>query len=435
MAKQHARDVARDLLQFIARSPTAAHAVAAAVARLEAAGFRPLDEGDAWQLTPGDACYVVRNHHALVAFRVGRGDPASAGFRLVGAHTDAPGLRLKPNPAYLNQGYLQLGVEVYGGPLLATWVDRDLTIAGKLFVREPKGPPRPVLVQSDRPLCRIPLLAIHFQREVNEQGLKFDKQKHLPPIVGVGGERELKFDRLLKLLADGANVDVKQVVASDLEIVDSQPPALGGLDDNLIFAPRIDNLAGSHAALEALIGQRKPGQASSVVALFDSEEVGSQTVGGAGSFFVDGVLERLVTLAGGSREGYLRALAHSFQISVDAAHAVHPNFSEFHDANHKVALNRGPVLKVNAQQRYATSPETAHWFEYCCQRAKVPVQRYIHRTDLMAGTTIGPISATRLGVPTVDVGSPILAMHSIRETGGALDQELMIKALGQHFVS
>ncbi|MBN2361848.1 MAG: M18 family aminopeptidase [Deltaproteobacteria bacterium] len=435
MARQHARDVARDLLQFIACSPTAAHAVAAAAARLDAAGFRRLDERDAWQLAAGDACYTVRNHHALVAFRVGRGDPAQVGFRLAGAHTDAPGLHLKPNAAYLNQGYLQLGVEVYGGPLLASWVDRDLTLAGKLFVREPKGPPRPVLVHGDRPLCRIPLLAIHFQRDVNEQGLKFDKQKHLPPIVGVGGARDLKFERLLRLLADGAGVDLKRVVACDLEVVDTQPPALGGLDDSLIFAPRIDNLAGSHAALTALIEQRRPGAASSVIALFDSEEVGSQTVAGAGSFLVDGVLERLTALAGGGREAYLRALARSFQVSVDAAHAVHPNHAEFHDANHRVELNRGPVLKINAQQRYATSPETAHWFEHCCQRAKVPVQRYIHRTDLTAGTTIGPISATRLGVPTVDVGSAILSMHSIRETGGAFDQELMIKALGQHLAS
>jgi aspartyl aminopeptidase len=428
----------RDLMRFIADGPTAAHAVATAAQRLAQAGFRRLEEKDAWSLRPGDRFCVVRGHTALVAGRIGVEPICDAGFRIAAAHCDAPGLRLKPQALYANHGYVQLGVEVYGGPLLASWTDRDLTLAGKLLVRQPGAPPLVRLVRSDRALCRIPQLAIHLNRDINKEGLKLDSQKHLPPILGLGDEQTLAARPLLKLFAEQAGVAVKDVVGLDLEVVDVQPPAIGGLSNELLFAPRIDNLAGSHAVLEALLRAGASAGAgvgaTCIAAVFDGEEIGSQLPGGAGSFFLDAVLERVCNAGTPSREAWHRARARSRFVSVDGAHAVHPNYADMHDPHHRPGLNRGPVIKTNAAQRYATVVQTAHWFEHCAERARVPVQHYVHRTDLPCGTTIGPMIAARLGLPAVDVGNPMLAMHSIRETGGVLDQEWMIRALTQHFV-
>jgi len=428
------RATAHDLLQFINASPTAAHAVAEVGRHLETAGFLRLREADAWQLAPGGRYFVVRGHTSVIAAIIGSEPLPAAGFRIAGAHVDAPGLRLKPSAAYAANGYVQLGVEVYGGPLLASWTDRDLTLAGRLHLKDEGGGLRTVLVRGDRPLCRIPQLAIHFNREVNDKGLVLNKQQHLPPICGLGAKEAFDPRRVSTLLAEQAGLDANEVVAADLEVVDLQPATFGGLDEEFIFAARIDNLAGTHAVLNALLRVGDPPAASCVAALFDSEEVGSQTLAGAGSRFLDATLERIAVRDGASREDWHRSLARSLLVSVDGAHAVHPNFADFHDPQHRPLLNGGPVIKINAQQRYATSPETAHWFEQCAVRGGVPVQRYVHRTDLACGSTIGPMTATRLGVPTIDVGSPMLSMHSIRETGGILDQESMVRALREHYV-
>jgi aspartyl aminopeptidase len=428
------RATARDMLQFIDASPTAAHAVAEACRRLESAGFRRLQETDAWQLAPGGRYYVVRHHHSVIAAIIGRKPLPAAGFRIAGAHTDAPGLRLKPNTPYAANGYIQLGVEVYGGPLLASWTDRDLTLAGKLHVKDAAGGLRAVLVRGNRPMCRIPQLAIHFNREVNDKGLVLNKQQHLPPICGLGTKETLDPRRALTLLAEQVGIAASDVVAADLEVVDTQPAVFGGLDEEFIFAPRIDNLAGTHAVLAALLRVSEPPASTCVAALFDSEEIGSQTLAGAASLFLDATLERIVLRGQASREDWHRSLARSLLVSVDGAHAVHPNFADLHDPQHRPVLNGGPVIKTNAQQRYATTPETARWFEQCAARAEVPVQHYVHRTDLTCGSTIGPMTATRLGVPATDVGSPMLSMHSIREMGGVTDQEHMVRALREHFV-
>jgi aspartyl aminopeptidase len=427
-----------DLMRFITDSPTAAHAVATAAQRLTEAGFRRLEERDAWSLQPGDRFYVVRGHTALVAGRIGSERPCDAGFRIAAAHCDAPGLRLKPQALYTSHGYLQLGVEVYGSPLLASLTDRDLTLAGKLLARRRGAPPRVVLVRGDRALCRIPQVAIHLNREINKEGLKLDAQKHLPPILGLGGAKDLAARPLVKLFAEQAGIAVRDVVGVDLEVIDVQPPAIGGLNNEFLFAPRIDNLAGSHAVLESFLrgsaSSSAPGSATCIAVIFDGEEIGSQLPSGAASFFLDAVLERACNASTPSREAWHRARARSRFVSVDGAHAIHPNYADMHDPQHRPALNRGPVVKTNAMQRYATVAQTAHWFEHCAEHARVPVQHYVHRTDLPCGTTIGPMVATRLGLPTVDVGNPMLAMHSIRETAGVLDQEWMIRALAQHFV-
>ena len=426
------------LLKFIDASPTAAHAVQQAQQILDGAGFRQINAGDAWDLQAGERFYVKRQHNSIIAGRVGALSPREAGFRLIGAHADSPGFRLKPHAQYSDKGYLLLGVEVYGGPLLASWTDRDLSIAGKIFVRQGSESPRVILVRADRPLCRIPQAAIHLNREVNDKGLVLNRQRHLPPVFGLGDDEVLRSDSLLVYFAEQAGVDVNDIVATDLELFDIQAASLGGLHKELLFAPRIDNLAGMHASLTALLEANPSDSAapelSQVVAVFDSEEIGSQTLGGAGSGFLDSVLERLATEDGG-REDFHRALAKSMMASVDGAHATHPNYAEYHDPRHPIVLNGGPVIKVNAMQRYATTGLTQQWFERCAARAAVPVQHYVHRSDLPCGSTIGPMTSTRLGVATVDVGNPMLAMHSIRETAGAEDQAMMIASLIEHLGS
>ncbi len=430
MVSDRAKQVSRDLMNYIEQSPTAAHATVAAAQRLDAAGFVRVSEGDAWNLSPGDRFYVVRGVTALVAGQVGTAPPAEAGFRLVGAHTDSPGFRVKMNNPLRREGFVQLGVEIYGGPILASWCDRDLGIAGRLRVRRDDDTVESVLVRIDRPLARIPLLAIHLNREVNDKGLKLDAQRHLPPVIGLDGEDA--GDALTRLLADTAGVDADAIEDSWLELFDLQPPALAGLNEEFLLTPKIDNLAGCHACFEALLAADKPAEFGKVVALFDSEEVGSATPEGAGSTFMGTVLERLCLGGDRPREDYLRALSRTILASVDGAHAVHPSYADKHEPEHKPMLNGGPVVKINAKERYATTLDTRGHLARCADRAGVPLQHYIHRTDLPCGSTIGPVSATLLGVATADLGSPMLSMHSVREMGGTLDQAWMIRLMKKH---
>jgi aspartyl aminopeptidase len=417
---------ARRLLQFVDASPTPYHAVAEAVRRLEAKGFTRLREEDAWRPSSGGRHYVTRNGSSIIAFVVGTAEPASAGVRVVGAHTDSPNLRLKPNAEHAREGYRQLGVEVYGGVLLHTWLDRDLALAGRVIVA---GDDEPRLVRVDRPVARIPNLAIHLNREVNEKGLVVNRQKELPPVVGLEGSKGSGW--LKALLAKEAGCAPDAVLAFDVMLNDAQPSVVGGLDGELIFAPRLDNLGCTHAALDALLASVDAGGAAPtrMIALFDHEEVGSESAEGAGSPFLSASLERIVLACGGGREDVLRTIARSMCVSADMAHAVHPAFSDKHEPQHMPKLDQGPVVKVNASVRYATNAATQAAFERCCREADVPFQRFVSRTDLACGTTIGPITAARLGMPTVDVGNPMLSMHSIREMAGSKDHGLMIKAL------
>ena len=359
------------MLRYIDASPTSAHAAGEASRRLDKAGFRRLEEADRWEVGPGDQCYVVRDFSAIVAFRVGRGLPEDSGFRIVGAHTDFPGLRLKPNAVYSKAGYVQLGVEIYGGPILATWTDRDLGLAGRVVVKADDGSVQVKIVRIDRPICRIPNLAIHMNREVNEEGLKLNKQEHLPPIVGLGDEKSLLEAPLKKLLAESAGVDIEKIIDWRIDVVDIQPGAIGGINKEFVFSGRIDNLASCHAGIEALIAAPKDSPFTQVVALFDNEEVGSMTPGGAGSRLLDHVLERLCLRENQRREAFFRATAKSIMISCDGAHAVNPNYPEAHEPRHQPILNGGPVLKVNAQERYTTEVEALAHLQSCANRASV----------------------------------------------------------------
>lgn len=428
MSIDHA--LAADLLAFLDASPSPWHAVAVTTTRLAAAGFASLDEGERWSLQPGGRYYVVRGGTSLIAFSLGGASPDRSGWRLVGAHTDSPGLRIKPQPVLAGDSALRLAVEVYGGPILATFADRDLSLAGRVVVGTAGGPETRLLAFG-RPLVRLPNLAIHMNREVNEQGLKFNRQSELPLLLAVGGiaDGEGQFRRLL---ADTLGVEPESLLAWDLAAHDTQPAAFWGADREFVASGRLDNLASCHAALSALLAT-ETSDATAVVALFDHEEVGSESAVGAGGSFVGDVLARLAAALGVDAEGERCARARSFFVSADMAHAWNPNYPAAYEPGHRVLVNGGPAIKINASQRYATGADTAARFARLCADAGVPCQRYVHRSDLGCGSTIGPQVAARLGVPTVDVGNPMWAMHSLRESAGVLDQAAMVKVLREHF--
>ncbi len=426
-----ARALAQDLLTFIDASPSPWHAVSTAVKRLQAAGFEALDEGERWQPKPGGRYYVVRGGASLIAFVMGEAPLIEHGFRLVGAHTDSPGLRVKPRPAIGGDGVLRIGVEVYGGPILATFSDRDLGLAGRVAVRNATGFEMR-LIHFDRPLLRLPNLAIHMNREVNEAGLKFNKQTELPLVLGAlseAGEGEAAFRALL---AARLAVPLDAIRSWELAVCDTQTGNFWGLDNAFIANSQLDNLASCHAALSALLAART-GRATAVCALFDHEEVGSESATGAAGSFITDVLSRISGAQGLDAEAYRRALARSFFISADMAHAYHPNFPGAYEPNHRVMVNGGPVIKTNSNQRYSTGAESAARFMGYCERAGVPFQQYAHRTDLGCGSTIGPMVAGALGISSVDVGSPMWSMHSLRESAGVLDHAYMIAALTEAY--
>ena len=425
------RAQAQDLLAFIDASPSPWHAVATCEARLTAAGYTRLDETGRWTLKAGDRCYVVRGGSSIIAFIVGSQPAATTGLRIIGAHTDSPGLRLKPKPAEDNAGMVRLGVEVYGGPILATFADRDLSLAGRVNVRVPGGF-ETRLIRFDEPLLRLPNLAIHMNREVNESGLKFNKQTELPLLLGVSEDGVKAEARFREPIAAKLGVEPGDLLTWELNAYDTQKGAFWGVDREFVANSQLDNLASCHAALSALLATQAPA-ATCLCAFFDHEEVGSESATGAGGNFVQDVVARLATCAGLDAEDQRRMLARSFFISADMAHGWHPNFPAAYEPGHRALVNAGPVIKSNANQRYSTSAETAARFMAICEQAGVPCQQYAHRTDLGCGSTIGPIVASRLGIPSVDVGSPMWAMHSIRESAGVLDHAYMIAAMTRAF--
>jgi aspartyl aminopeptidase len=418
--KFEATHTAQDLVAFLSQSPSPFHCVQEAKERLLAKGFTALDESEDWRCTPGEGYVVTRGGSSLIAFRVGQKAPSDAGFCIVGAHTDSPNLRLKPRFAKTKEGILQFDVDVYGGVLLATWGDRDLGLAGRVVIREDKGF-RSALLRVDKPLCRVTNLAIHLNREVNEKGLAFNKHQHLAPIVAHWNATGTPGDAVRAWVAESLQVSPEQIVGHDLSLFDIQKPTLGGQHDEFIFSARLDNQAMCHAAVSAILQTESAQEKTAVIALFDHEEVGSSSTRGADGPFLDEVLSRLA----GSLEQRAKAYARSYMISADMAHAVHPNYSEFHDVNHMPRLNAGPVLKTNYNQRYASDGESSALFRHLCQKSDVPCQEFVNRPDLACGSTIGPISAAKLGIRTVDVGNPMLSMHSIREMAGSADPALM----------
>jgi aspartyl aminopeptidase len=411
-----------DLAAFVKAAPTPYHAVAAVAQRLEAAGFRRVAERDAWDGEAGGK-YVARGG-AIVAWYVPEGARPETPYRIVGAHTDSPNLRVKPRPDMGAAGWRQVSVELYGGPLLNSWLDRDLGLAGRLSLRDGSS----VLVDVDRPLLRVAQLAIHLDRGVNDNGLTLDKQRHLQPVWGLGEARD---GDLVAFLAAEAGLDADDVTGWDLMAYDTQPPAYLGRDRELLASGRLDNLLSVHACTAALLAAVEAGGLDHVpvLAAFDHEENGSQADTGAMGPLLGNVLERSVHARGGGYEDRARALAGSVCVSSDVGHAVHPNYPERHDPTHHPRANGGPILKSNVNQRYATDGAGRALFTAACETAGVPFQHFVSSNAMPCGTTIGPITAARHGITTIDVGVPMLSMHSARELCGADDPGFLAGAL------
>lgn len=434
-----AADLISELLGFLDRSPTPYHAQACSSALLEAAGFRQLREEDAWELKLGDRVYLTRADASLAAFIVGSAPPQDAGFRLIGAHTDSPNLRLKPNASGSQHGYQQLGVEVYGGVLLSTWLDRDLSLAGRVVV-ERDGALHRVLVDVKQPLARIPNLAIHLNRTVNTEGLRLNPQQHMVPIIGLNGDADHHpLDDVLEqaLASAGLQAKASDILGFDLSLYDVQPASRSGAKQEFIHSARLDNLLGCFAALKAIATADATAGFTRGIVLYDHEEVGSRSAQGADSTLLEQCLLRLCQRPGTHLpvDSLPRALARSFMVSCDTAHAVHPNYAEMHESKHRPHMGAGPVIKRHAGQSYATDGESTARFMQFCRRADVVPQHFVTRSDLGCGSTIGPITAGRLGLRTVDIGHPLLSMHSVREMAAAADIDSMHRVMAAYFAA
>lgn len=431
-----ARRQVEHLLEFIDASPSPWHAVASVETQLLSFQFVKLDEADKWLLKPGGRYYVVRDDSSVIAFVLGQKPLLETGFKIIGAHTDSPGLRIKPKPATGMDALLRLGVEVYGGPILATFADRDLSLAGRVVYKNEQGHIVSRLISFDQPLLRLPNLAIHMNRAVNEEGLKLHKQFELPLILTQLSEQQLPQDYFLALLQQQIGVEATRLLSWELNVYDTQKGVLWGAEQEFYADSQLDNLASCHAALQALIDDSVlNAEATVVCGLFDHEEIGSESNKGADGSFLPDVLQRIAWAQQIQGEDLVRSYAKSFMISADMAHAYQPNFPNAYDPEHKVRVNEGPVIKINVNQRYSSESVSAAQFAGWCEQAGVPYQTYSHRCDLACGSTIGPMVSARLGIRSVDVGSPLWAMHSIRESAGVHDHAYLISVLKTFFVS
>lgn len=414
----------KELLNFLDASPTPFHATRSMIELLSQAGYSKLDESDTWTLKPGNRYYVSRNDSSLIAFQLPTGSVIEKGLTLIGAHTDSPCLKLKPLPGKVSEDYFQTGVEVYGGALLNPWFDRDLSIAGRVSYTDKQNNLKNALINIRQPIAVIPSLAIHLDPEANKQR-SINAQLQLPPIWFQQKKKQSDFRELLKKLVKKQKQlnDLARILDFDLYYYDTQPAALTGLNREFIASARLDNLLSCFVGLKSLLSASK--SSGALLVCTDHEEIGSQSACGANGPFLNNVLRRI----GRDEESTQRLIHHSRLISVDNAHAVHPNFADKHDPQHKPALNHGPVIKVNANQRYATSSETAAWFRHICEINRLPVQSVAVRSDMGCGSTIGPITAANVGLKTLDIGVAQLAMHSVRELAGAHDIQILHDAL------
>lgn len=415
----------RGLLDFIQASPTPFHATATMVGQLQKAGFKELPLEQSWKLQPGQRYYCTRNDSSIVAFVYGRQALPESGIRMVGAHTDSPCLRVKPNPELHQQRYLQLGVEVYGGALLNPWFDRDLSLAGRVTYSTAQGKLHSCLIDFGKAIAVIPSLAIHLDREVNNNR-SINPQKDIPPLVCLTkSDEKLSFKDMLaaQMKVEHPDQAVGNVLDYELSFYDTQAPAIIGLNDEFIASARLDNLASCYLGLQALL--QADDKVTAMLICNDHEEVGSQTAAGAQGPMAKDILGRLLP----DNEERARMLERSLLISADNAHALHPNYPDRHDSNHGPKLNAGPVIKVNANQRYATNSETSALFQQVCAECGIAVQHFVSRSDMGCGSTIGPLTASALGVATIDVGIPTFAMHSVRELAGSDDAYGFYQAL------
>ena len=425
------QEATQNLMRYLDASPTAFQATANARELFSNSGFTELDERESWRLEAGHGYYLVRNGSTIVAFRTGTRSPESYGFRIATAHTDSPSLKIKPGSEAVKEGALRMSVEVYGGPIYHTWVDRELALAGCVTLNI-DGRTVKRLFTSNQPVAIIPNAAIHVNREINK-GFAYNPQEHLKAVFS--STTEVDPPALSDFLADNLDVEPGDVLDYDIYLHDPTASAIAGLHGDLLVSGRLDNLAMCHAVIESLL-RAEAAAHTQLAVLFDSEEIGSKTYQGANGSHLRDVIERItISIGDNEADSVFRTLAHSAMVSGDAAHGIHPSYAEKHDEHFKPSLNGGPVIKISAGQRYTSTAITAAVFEQICKSLSVPVQRIIARSDIPSGGTVGPEVSSRLGIPSLDIGHPIWAMHSVRETGGTSDHGYMIEAVKGFFDS
>ncbi|MDF2530601.1 MAG: family aminopeptidase [Clostridia bacterium] len=426
-------EFAKELINFIYDSPTAFHAVESAKNLLDKQGFIELKEEDSWSLEKGGKYYVTKNDSALTAFVVGKGNIEEQGFKIIGAHTDSPCFRIKPAAEMtVENHYIKLNTETYSGPILSTWMDRPLSVAGRVTLRGGDVlNPITKLVNIKKPILIIPNLAIHMNRNMN-QGVELNKQKDMLPLMGLINENLEKGNYLMTTIAKELNVEFKQILDFDLFLYEYEKGTIMGLNDEFISSPRLDDLAMVHAGVTA-IAKSEAANSTNVMVCFDNEDIGSSSKQGADSPLLSGILERIILAMGGDRQNYFRAIAKSFMISADMAHAVHPNVGEKHDPQNRPLINKGPVIKISANMKYTTDSNSAAVYADICKQAEVPVQYFVNRSDEAGGSTIGPITAAHINIRSVDIGNPSLAMHSVRELAGVMDHSYVTKSFIEFF--
>ena len=422
------------LLDFLNASPVNFLAVKNVMAHLEQAGFRRLDPCKPMgQIKAGDKLYVTKNDSSIYAFHIGSKSLADAGFRMICAHCDSPTFRIKPNAEMLCEGgIVKLNTEVYGGPIMSTWFDRPLTIAGRVIVKgDDELNPKTLLLHVKRPLLQISNLAIHFNRQVND-GVKLSKQKDMLPILGIVNSQLEQGNMLMNTICGELSIKPEDILDFDLYLADATPACTFGVHNEFISSGRLDDLSMCFAGLEALLATPDI-EATKVLAIFDNEETGSQTKQGAGSPFLSMMLKRIALAQSGTEEAFYQAVERAFMISADNAHAWHPNYSEKYDPTNHPVLGGGPVIKFNAAQKYASDAVSAAVFAEICRKAGVPCQRFVNHSDVAGGSTLGNILASSIPLRGVDMGNAILAMHSCRETGSVADHTYTVKAFTQFF--
>ena len=427
------KEFARDLIRFIKQSPTAFHTVKLCKELLTTSGFRELKMNEKWEIKEKGKYFITTNSSSIIGFKINSEGIEKEGFRIVGSHSDTPCLKVKANPEMISEGvYLKLNTEIYGGPILNTWMDRPLSIAGRIYVKSDYiFKPQEILVNIDEPICIIPNLAIHMNRNINS-GVEINKQKDMLPVLGVINDAFEKDNLLLNLIAKKLSVKAEDILSFDLSLYENEAGRVVGVNEEFISASRLDNLAMVHSSVKALIESNKD-KGISVVAIFDNEEVGSSTKQGADSNMLLNTLERICLSLNKNREEFFTSIYNSFMISADMAHAVHPNAGEKHDPTNRPVINKGPVIKINADQRYTTDAYSSSVFEGICKLNQIPYQKFLNKSDERGGSTIGPISSTHLDIPCLDVGAPMLAMHSIRECCGVLDVYLTYKSFNKFY--
>lgn len=424
---------AKELIDYIYESPTSFHAVNNAKLALEKSGFTEIKEDESWELHTGGKYFVTKNNSALIAFVVGNGELEKDGFRIIGAHTDSPGFRIKPNPDIeIENSYVKLNTEVYGGPILNTWMDRPLSIAGRVVLKG-KNPfcPDAKFININRPLMIIPNLAIHMNRNINS-GIELNRQKHLLPLLALVNDEFERGHYLAEIIANELSVPQGDILDFDLFLYEFQKGSILGADREFISSGRLDDLSMVYAGIKA-ISDSRVNMSTNVMVCFDNEEVGSTTKQGANSPMLYSILERIAINLDKDKDEFYRAISRSFMISCDLGHALHPNYQEKCDPVNRPIINKGPVIKLSASQSYTTDGVSSAVYKSICSEAGIPVQTFVNRSDERGGSTIGPISSSHINIASVDMGLAILSMHSVRELGGVKDYSYSIKSFKKFY--